>query len=106
MEAATSRSKKISVSIKDFNEAIITAMKGRNPIDLPELISAIELSTGLSGVSVRQRLLSTEALEIASVKGRRCKSVYCGSFDDLIKNVKMEKVLLRRSEERRVGKWC
>tara|TARA_R110002072_G_C7938528_1_gene532270 strand:+ start:71 stop:2377 length:2307 start_codon:yes stop_codon:yes gene_type:complete len=95
MEAATSRSKKISVSIKDFNEAIITAMKGRNPIDLPELISAIELSTGLSGVSVRQRLLSTEALEIASVKGRRCKSVYCGSFDDLIKNVKMEKVLLR-----------
>src|SRR5690554_7400314 len=79
MEAATSRSKKISVSIKDFNEAIITAMKGRNPIDLPELISAIELSTGLSGVSVRQRLLSTEALEIASVKGRRCKSVYCRS---------------------------
>lgn len=95
MEAAKSQPRRISVTTKEFNEAIISAMRGKNPIDLPELIGAIELSTGLSAVSVRQRLLSTAALEITSVKGRRCKSVYCGSFDGLTINIKKEKILLR-----------
>lgn len=95
MEAAKSQPRRITVTKKEFNEAILSAMTGTNPIDLPELISCIEQSTGLSSVSVRQRLLSTAALEITSVTGRRCKSVYCGSFDGLTQNINKEKVLLR-----------
>lgn len=95
MEAAKSQPRRITVTRKEFNEAIINAMTGRNPIDLPELISCIELSTGLSAVSVRQRLLSTTELEITSVTGKRCKSVYCGGVDGLTKDIKKEKVLLR-----------
>ncbi|HDZ9487128.1 TPA: hypothetical protein RUZ72_001254, partial [Vibrio cholerae] len=95
MEAAKSQPRIITVTKKEFNEAIINAMTGTNPIALPELISCIEQSTGLSSVSVRQRLLSTAALEITSVTGRRYKSVYCGSFDDLTQNFNKEKVLLK-----------
>lgn len=95
MEAAKTQSKRVSVPNKEFNEAIVSAMKQRNPIDLPELISSIELSTGLSGVSVRQRLLSTASLDITLVKGKRSKSVYCANLDSLTTDIKKEKVLLR-----------
>ncbi|MEC8011854.1 MAG: sigma factor-like helix-turn-helix DNA-binding protein [Pseudomonadota bacterium] len=95
LEVAKSQPRKVRVTPREFNDAIISAMKGKNPIDLPELISAIELSTGLSAISARQKLLSTTALEITSVKGRRCKSVYCGSFDELVIDIKKEKILLK-----------
>ncbi len=95
MEAATSRLNKISVSEKDFNEAITSVMKESNPVDFPKLISSIMVTTGLSSGSVRRRLLSTEALEITSVIGQRCKSVYCSNLDDLSKYEENGRVLLR-----------
>lgn len=87
--------KRTPVATRDFNEAIISVMKQKNPIELPELIRSVGVSTGLSGVSVRQRLLSTSALEITSAKGRRYKSVFCGDLSRLSNDMKEPKLLLR-----------
>lgn len=95
MNAVKKQPKKESVSVHEFNEAIIISMKEQNPIDFPVLIRSIENSTGLSEISVRQRLLSTAALEISTIKGKKCKSVFCRNLDNLMKLATKERTLLR-----------
>lgn len=95
MDEVKKKPKKASISVREFNDAIVKAMKEQNPIDYPVLIKIIKSSTGLSEISVRQRLLSTAALYINATKGNRCKSVYCSNLSDLVNIVKKERRLLR-----------
>ncbi len=95
MDKIPKKPKKSPISVREFNDAIFIAMKDQNPIDYPELIKIIKSSTGLSEISVRQRLQSTAALDINVIKGNRCKSVHCSNLTDLVNFVKNERSLLR-----------
>jgi DNA-directed RNA polymerase delta subunit len=75
--------KRESISASNFNESIKTVISDKNPVDFSELIRAVASSTGLSEISVRQRINSTNGLQITSKNGGRNKIVYCKNIDDL-----------------------
>lgn len=85
MKAAPKKRKRDAVSEKNFNLALKDALADKNPIDLPGLISAVESLTKLSTASVRQRILSTDGLDINKQAGKRCKEVFCKNIDMLTK---------------------
>jgi DNA-directed RNA polymerase delta subunit len=68
LQSVEKAKKSESISVSDFNESIKAVIRNRNPIDLSELIRAVSASTGLSEVSVRQRVSSTNALQITQKK--------------------------------------
>ncbi|EGQ8025542.1 sigma factor-like helix-turn-helix DNA-binding protein [Vibrio vulnificus] len=93
MQGLTKEPKRKSVSVKYFNQAIKTALQESNPIDFPKLTNKIIIMTNLSEVSVRQRLLSTDGIDIRREKGKRCKVVYCNDLN-VLDDVKAEKTFL------------
>ena len=85
MKAARKKRKRDSVSEDNFNQALKDVLANKNPIDFPELIEAVEELTKLSEASVRQRILSTDGLDINKQTGKRCKTVFCKDIEMIIK---------------------
>ncbi|GAB60094.1 hypothetical protein RNAN_3108 [Rheinheimera nanhaiensis E407-8] len=87
------------ILVSEFNEVIKAVIGDRNPIDLSDLIRAVSASTGLSEVSVRQRVCSTNALQITQKNGGRNKIVYCKDIDELSARVEERTLLLDQVQQ-------
>ncbi|MDX1536238.1 sigma factor-like helix-turn-helix DNA-binding protein [Arsukibacterium sp.] len=93
MKAAVKKSKAKPVSVDRFNQALKEVFVKKNPIDLATLISELMLITGHSRISVRQKILATNGIDIAQNVGSRDKTISCSDLGSLDKNNE-EKVLL------------
>ena len=88
--------KKDSVTKRDFIMALYESLKVKNPIDFPELITAVKDKTKLGEIRVRQRITAVNGIEINSQNGKRCKVVFCSNPEKLVENVEETIPLLDR----------
>ncbi len=91
--------KKETVSKKEFITALQASLEKKNPIDFPELITAVSDRTKLGEISVRQRISGTNGLEIKKQDGKRCKVVFCSSPETLLENIEDTSLLRDRVQE-------
>ncbi|MBU1620511.1 MAG: hypothetical protein KJ556_06750 [Gammaproteobacteria bacterium] len=94
MKAAPKKDKSKVVLKSDFNQILKGVLLVQNPIKFPTLLSEIARITGLSEVSVRQKVLATEGLKLSRRPGERFKTVFCQDLEALV-SLSEEKILLR-----------
>ncbi|WP_181317852.1 sigma factor-like helix-turn-helix DNA-binding protein [Shewanella morhuae] len=99
LQPAEKSKKSESISVSDFNESIKAVISIKNPVELSELIRAVSISTGLSEVSVRQRICTTKALQITQENGRRNKIVHCKDTEKLSSKFEERPLLLNQVQQ-------
>ena len=71
----------LTVSDTAFFSAVKMAMENQNPIPFPELINFVSTRTGLSEISVRQRINHSPHFNTQKKEGENFKVVFCNNFD-------------------------
>jgi DNA-directed RNA polymerase delta subunit len=71
----------ITVSNTDFFSTVKLAMANQNPIPFPELINFVSAQTGLSEISVRQRINHSSHFKTSRKEGEKFKVVFCSDLN-------------------------
>jgi hypothetical protein len=95
MKALPKKNKVAAITDDSFFSAIKQVMTEKNPIPLPELISFVSEKTGLSVITVRQRITRSSHLKVSDVTGSKYKVVFCSDLNFELSEDHNKKELLR-----------
>jgi DNA-directed RNA polymerase delta subunit len=84
-----------AITNSEFFAVIKKVMSAKNPIPLPELINIVSGNTGLSKITVRQRINESTHLETTMKAGAKYKEVFCKDINFEINEQPIKRELLR-----------